>query len=146
MFQSVKVLAVATSFTLLAAALPAYAGVIPFLTTLDAASMSPATDSAGTGLLDGTYDSSKQSFTWTITYSGLSGEVTAIDFHGPARTGANADILFTVTAPFASPINGSIPVTAAQFGQLKDQRWYVVLHTAKYPDGEIRGQLKPHNP
>ena len=64
----------------------------------------------------------------------------------PARAGANADIVFPVTSPFASPISGSMVLTAAQFGQLKDQRWYVVLHTAKNPDGEICGQAKPVRP
>jgi hypothetical protein len=146
MFQSVKVLTAAVSLALLAGAVPAYAGVIPFLAILDAASMLPATDSTGTGELDGKYDSSNQTFTWTITYTGLSGDVIAADFHGPARAGANADIVFPVTSPFASPISGSMVLTAAQFGQLKDQRWYVVLHTAKNPDGEIRGQAKPVRP
>ena len=47
--------------------------------------------------------------------------------------------------PFAgslgSPITGSKQLTAAQVAQLRGGFWYVNLHTAAFPGGEIRGQV-----
>ena len=41
----------------------------------------------------------------------------------------------------ASPITGSKQLTAAQIAQLRSGLWYVNLHTAVHPGGEIRGQV-----
>ena len=79
--------------------------------------------------------------TWTVTYTGLTGAVTAAHFHGPAAMGAKADPVVPLEAPFASPIKGSATLTDAQATDLSAGMWYFNLHTAKYPDGEIRGQV-----
>jgi hypothetical protein len=79
---------------------------------------------------------------WTVTYSGLTGPVTAGHFHGPAMPGANAGVVVPFAGPLASPITGSATLTPAQVDQLKAGLWYVNLHTAANPGGEIRGQVK----
>ena len=44
--------------------------------------------------------------------------------------------------PLASPIIGSATLTPAQVDQLKQGLWYINLHTAANPGGELRGQVK----
>jgi len=79
---------------------------------------------------------------WTVTYSGTTGPVTAGHFHGPAPAGANAGVVLPFSGSMASPIVGQAQLTAAQVDQLKQGLWYVNLHTAAHPGGELRGQVK----
>jgi len=79
---------------------------------------------------------------WTVTYSGMTGPVTAAHFHGPAPAGSNAGVVVPFAGPLASPIIGSATLTPAQVDQLKAGMWYINLHTAANPGGEIRGQVK----
>ena len=79
---------------------------------------------------------------WTVTYEGLSGPVTAGHIHGPAPAGANAGVVIPFAGSMASPITGSATVTAAQIADMKAGLYYVNLHTAANPGGEIRGQVK----
>ncbi|MEO8312989.1 MAG: CHRD domain-containing protein [Caldimonas sp.] len=79
---------------------------------------------------------------WTITYSGTTGPVTAGHFHGPAQPGANAGVVVPFAGPLASPIVGSATLTPAQVDQVKQGLWYINLHTAANPGGELRGQVK----
>jgi CHRD domain len=46
-------------------------------------------------------------------------------------------------SPLASPIKGAAILTEDQAKALLGGNMYVNVHTVKYPDGEIRGQLKP---
>ena len=101
----------------------------------------PAVTTGGSGTIDTTFDKSTNVLTWTVTYSGLSGPVTAGHFHGPAAAGANAGVAVPFTGDLSSPIRGKATLTAAQVADLTAGRWYVNLHTAKHPGGEIRGQL-----
>ena len=80
--------------------------------------------------------------TWTITYSGLSGKATAAHLHGPAKEGENAGPMITLS-PLASPIKGSAILTDDQSKALTGGEIYINVHTAKYPDGDIRGQVTP---
>ncbi len=101
----------------------------------------PPVTTGGSGAVDTTFDKSTNVLTWTVTYSGLSGPVTAGHFHGPAMPGANAGVVVPFTGDMASPIRGKATLTAAQVADLTAGRWYANLHTAKHPGGEIRGQV-----
>ncbi len=101
----------------------------------------PPVTTGGTGTADTTFDKSTNVLTWTVTYSGLSGPVTAGHLHGPAMPGANAGVVVPFTGDLSSPIRGKATLTAAQVADLTAGRWYVNLHTAKHPGGEIRGQV-----
>ena len=79
---------------------------------------------------------------WTVTYSGTTGPVTAGHFHGPAMPGANAGVVVPFPGPISSPITGTATLTAAQVADLKAGLWYINLHTAANPGGELRGQVK----
>jgi hypothetical protein len=43
--------------------------------------------------------------------------------------------------PSASPFTGTAALTEAQAADLLAGRWYVNVHTAGNPGGELRGQL-----
>ena len=101
----------------------------------------PPVTTGGSGTIETTFDKMTNVLTWTVTYSGLSGPVTAAHFHGPAVAGANAGVAVPFTGNLSSPITGKATLTAAQAADFTGGRWYVNLHTAKNPGGEIRGQL-----
>jgi CHRD domain len=113
-----------------------------FTADLKGTSQVPPIESAATGKAEVTYDDASKMLTWTITYSGLSGNVTAAHFHGPAKAGENAGPMVPITQ-LDSPMKGSATLTEDQSQALTGGKMYVNVHTAKYPDGEIRGQLAP---
>lgn len=108
---------------------------------LSASSEVPATHSAGAGEADIKIDTKADKLSWTISYSGLSGAVTGAHFHGPAEAGANASVAIPITGDLLSPMKGEATITAAQKAELLAGKWYVNLHTAANPEGEIRGQV-----
>ena len=123
-------------------AAPAFAEEVKFSADLAASAEVPPNDSAGTGKVDATLDTETKMFTWNITYDGLGGEATAAHFHGPAAEGENAPPVVPIDGALASPISGSATLTDEQITQLQGGMWYFNVHTAQYPDGEIRGQVK----
>ncbi len=56
--------------------------------------------------------------------------------------GANAGVVVPFKGSLASPITGSATLTDAQIADLEAGKWYVNLHTAAHPAGEIRGQVR----
>ncbi len=110
---------------------------------LSGANEVPANASAGSGMLDASLDKQTNVLTWTVTYVGLSGPVRAGHFHGPAAAGANAGVALGFSGSLESPIKGSATLTPAQVADLMAGKWYVNLHTAASPGGEVRGQVMP---
>jgi hypothetical protein len=108
---------------------------------LSGASEVPANASTGSGTLEGTLDKKTNVLTWTVTYAGLSGPAKAGHFHGPAAAGANAGVALGFSGSVESPIKGSATLTPAQVADLTAGKWYVNLHTAANPGGEVRGQV-----
>ncbi len=76
-----------------------------------------------------------------MTYAGLTGPATAAHFHGPAKPGENAGPVITLSAPLTSPSKGEETLTKEQSADLANGMWYLNVHTAAHPPGEIRGQL-----
>lgn len=107
---------------------------------LSSANEVPANTSAGTGMLDASFNKDTSVLTWTVSYSGMTGPVAAGHFHGPAMSGANAGVVLGFSGSMDSPIKGSATLTAAQAADLLAGKWYVNLHTAANKGGEIRGQ------
>jgi hypothetical protein len=108
---------------------------------LDGKSEVPSNASAGTGTADIDYDAASKKLTWKLTYSGLSGPATAAHFHGPAAAGANAGVAVAIPSATSSPVEGSATLTDAQAADLMAGKYYVNVHTAANPGGEIRGQV-----
>jgi hypothetical protein len=101
----------------------------------------PPNDSKGTGTADVSYDTTSKNLTWTITYSGLTGDATAAHFHGPADTDKTAGIAVPITGDLKSPVKGSATLTDAQAADLLAGRYYLNIHTAAHRPGEVRGQV-----
>ncbi|MBK6323339.1 CHRD domain-containing protein [Candidatus Aalborgicola defluviihabitans] len=112
---------------------------------LSSANEVPANSSAGTGMLDASFNKDTSVLTWTVSYSGMTGPVTAGHFHGPAMAGTNAGVVQGFSGSMDSPIKGSATLTAAQAADLLAGKWYVNLHTAANKGGEIRGQATVAN-
>jgi hypothetical protein len=100
----------------------------------------PPSGSAGSGTVVTSLDKSTRTLKWTVTYSGLTGPVSAGHFHGPAAAGSNAGVVLPFTST-ASPIQGEKVLTEQQMADLLAGKWYANLHTAANPGGEIRGQV-----
>lgn len=126
---------------LIAVATAANAETIRFHAMLNGASEVPANTSAGTGMAMGSLDTVTKIFSYDATYSGLTGPATAAHFHGPAAPGVNAGPVVPIANP-ASPIKGQATLTDAQVADLTGGKWYLNVHTAAHPGGEIRGQVE----
>ena len=109
--------------------------------TLDSKSEVPPNTSAGTGTADVDYDAASKKLTWKLTYSGLSGPATAAHFHGPAEAGKNAGVKVPIPNATSSPAEGSAILTDEQAADLTAGKYYINVHTAANPGGEIRGQV-----
>lgn len=128
----------------LASAKPSQAAAMQFKADLKGTSEVPPTTSSGIGSVTASYDPATKTLTWSGTFSGLTGPATAAHFHGPAEAGKNAGVAIWISEkgqPFSSPFKGSATLTDAQADDLQKGMWYVNVHTAANPGGELRGQL-----
>ena len=134
----------AAGAALLAAASPSYAAAVTFKADLKGSSEVPPNQTAGSGTVTATFDPATKELTWNGSYSGLTGPVTAAHIHGPAEAGKNAGVVMWISEkgqPFPSPFKGSATLTDAQASELMSGQYYVNVHTAANPGGEVRGQL-----
>jgi hypothetical protein len=119
----------------------AFAQQVKLKAELSGAQEVPPTTTQGKGNADITFDTASKQLSWTVSYSGLSGPATAAHFHGPAEAGKNAGVAVPIPNQGTSPVTGSATLTEAQATELLAGRYYVNIHTAANPGGEIRGQV-----
>lgn len=141
MSHFVRPLSILTALALAGTAFPALAAQVHLTAALTGGEEVPANDSAGTGMVDAMYDSESNVFTYTVTYDGLTGPAVAAHFHGPANPGETAPPSLPIEGDLTSPIAGTATLTDAQEAELLSGMWYFNVHTAQYPDGELRGQM-----
>jgi hypothetical protein len=125
----------------MAGAPPAYAEIVAYAAELSGANEVPPVTAAGTGMLEATYDTDSKVLTWTIIYTGLTGEANAAHFHGPAGPDASASPVIPLEGSLTSPVEGMATLTDEQAGYLADGMLYFNIHTAQNPGGELRGQV-----
>ena len=130
----VAALAVSMMFT----AAAAQAEMLKFTTEMTGTAGVPPNDSAATGTAEVTLDTVAKTVTWVFTHEGLSGDMTASHIHGPATATEAAGPVIDTTG---ETMEGSAPITDAQAAELMAGMYYLNVHTEKFPDGEIRGQL-----
>ena len=116
-------------------------GTISLRASLSAGNEVPPNSSAGTGTLEASFNKANGSLSYTLHYAGLSGPAKAAHFHGPAMAGANAGVVQPFNGALDNPLQGTATLTAAQAADLLAGKWYVNVHTAANPGGEIRGQV-----
>lgn len=77
---------------------------------------------------------------WSLTFAHLSGAATASHIHTGVR-GKSGPVLVALCGPCTSPASGTATVTAVEIKSIESGGTYVNVHTAKNPNGEIRGQI-----
>lgn len=117
------------------------ANLATFTTRLAGTNVVPPVKTPAMGTVDAVLDRQTGLLRWKMSFSQLSGPATMAHFHGPAAIGANAGVALGFAAPVASPYEGRATLTAQQAADLLAGKWYVNMHTAKFPAGEIRGQM-----
>ncbi len=130
------------SFALAGCSMMSKSHTTTFTGLMSGASEVPANDSKGTGMAEASLNQDNYMLKWRVSYSNLSGPAKAGHIHGPAAAGANAPVVFPFADP-ASVIEGSATLTPAQAADMLAGKYYVNIHTAKFPNGEIRAQLVP---
>ena len=104
----------------------------------------PAVTTNASGTLNGSYNSSTNTLSYNITWTGLSGAASVAHFHGPAATGVSAGVLLPIaitTAGTDGSAAGSVIVADSVETALLGGNVYYNVHTPANPDGEIRGQV-----
>jgi hypothetical protein len=112
--------------------------IVNFAATLNGSSESTPNASTATGTATGTFNTTTKILTVTTTYTGL--VVTAGHIHkGEIGVSGPVEFPFVITA---SPISfTSSALTDSEISDLMENKYYVNLHSAAFPGGEIRGQL-----
>ncbi|HEY2073534.1 MAG TPA: CHRD domain-containing protein [Gaiellaceae bacterium] len=95
-------------------------------------------DASAHGQFKGTLTGS--TLKWKLTFSKLTGPATAAHIHmaGMGKAGA---VVVPLCGPCKATMSGTSTISAALKAAFKKHLLYVNVHTAKNPNGEIRGQL-----
>ena len=95
-------------------------------------------DTAAHGLFKATL--SGRTLKWKLTFAKLTGPATAAHIHMAAK-GKSGNVVVPLCQPCKSGMTGTATVSSALISAFKKHLLYVNVHTAKNPNGEIRGQL-----
>lgn len=135
--------ATAVAIVALAVATPASATIIAMTASLDCSQANAGAGTCGPGSGTGgatiTFDDSTNTLSWVVNWSGLSGPATLAHFHGPAFPHQNAGVQVSIGTTL--PAVGAAVLSASQASDLLNELWYINVHTASFPGGEIRGQV-----
>ncbi|MBA3601278.1 MAG: CHRD domain-containing protein [Acidobacteria bacterium] len=121
----------------------------PFVATLDGLQEVPANTSAATGTGIVVLNEGENLIYASNFYFNLGSAQTAAHIHGASLPGVNASILFPLPLVPGGAASASLfaffNITPAQVASLKAGQFYFNVHSATFPGGEIRGQIKPAN-
>lgn len=113
-----------------------------YVATLNAASEVPPNPTAGTGTGTLSIDTSTRMMTARVTTT----DVPGVDAHiHEGAVGVNGPILIPLveSAAGSGVWNATGQLTEAQLTALRAGNLYFNVHTAVYPNGQIRGQIHP---
>ncbi len=99
----------------------------------------PTNTSPATGTVTGTYNEDTNELDLVITYQQMT--PTAWHIH-EAPKGSNGPVILNLGTTFTSPFTYSTTLTEEQEDDLLATMYYLNIHSAKFPNGEIRGQLE----
>lgn len=102
----------------------------------------PKNTSKATGSFTGTVVEKGESKTlkWKLTFKGLSGAAQAAHVH-LGKKGVSGPVAVPLCGPCKSGAHGTAKITEKIVSALEHHKAYANVHTAKYPNGEIRGQV-----
>lgn len=113
--------------------------IVTYVATLNGAAQIPPNSSTATGNATLKYNKDSKKFTIVVTYTSVI--ATGGHIHKGA-VGTAGSVVFPFTSPVTSPVNYSSEIlTAEQLSDLNANLYYVNIHSAAFPGGEIRGQL-----
>ena len=141
---ALAVVVAATALTLTAVSIAGTRGMMGVSAKLSASQEVPkqvVKDTNATGKFVGTL--SGKTLSWKLTFSHLTGAATAAHIHIGAM-GKAGNVLVSLCSPCKSGVHGTAKLNATARTQLSKHKLYVNIHTAKNPNGEIRGQLSEH--
>jgi hypothetical protein len=129
------------SLAIIATPAVSHAGVKNFMTVINGAQETPANASTVTGNGILTYDTATGMLCYYISFNGaLAGGEILAHIHGPAAPGVPAGVILAL--PAGNPKTACV-ATAPPFvkADLLKNLYYVNIHSAGFPGGEIRGQI-----
>ena len=97
--------------------------------------------SHGTGTFTGTVENGK--LHWTLKFSHLTGKATAAHIH-VGKKGVSGNVLIPLCGPCTAHEMGTVKLDAMQLRDVRKVALYVNVHTKRFPNGEIRGQVTIH--
>jgi hypothetical protein len=133
---------------LVMSAVPVRANTFTFTAVLTSGQEPPpnTNDSQAFGVAFVTFNAGTGELCFSISYEEftLTSAETNAHFHAPAPPGVNASVIIQLPTP-GSPKNGCVTpdLTDEQRRALFRGFWYINIHTADHPGGEIRGQVVP---
>ena len=133
---------------LVVSAVPVRAETLTFSAVITSGQEPPpnTNESPAFGVAFVTFNTDTGELCFSISYEefNLTSVETNAHFHAPAPPGENAPVLIPLPTP-GSPKNGCVTpdLTEDQRRALFQGLWYVNIHTANNPGGEIRGQVIP---
>jgi CHRD domain len=102
----------------------------------------PKSKSKGTGTFTGKVveKGDSKTLTWKLTFKGLTGKALAAHVH-TGKKGVSGPVVVPLCGPCTSGAHGKAKVTEKIVSALEHHKAYANVHTKKYPNGEIRGQI-----
>jgi hypothetical protein len=129
---------------------PPVSSLLTTTVQLSGADERPVVVTTGTGTANITYDKTKKTITYSLTWQlgDPSSTTTAMHFHG-SDTGSDATsspVEIPITG-FATGSSGTVSgttreLTPTEESQLLAGKWYVNVHSNLYPAGEMRGNIR----
>jgi uncharacterized repeat protein (TIGR01451 family) len=110
-----------------------------FTATLTGAQETPANNSNATGSATLLLSPDETTARVSLNFSGLTSAQTDAHIHGPGGSGVIAPILFPL--PNGNVSDFEITLTPNDVSDLKNGLLYINVHSANFPNGEIRGQF-----
>src|SRR5215831_13318581 len=110
-----------------------------FTANLTGSQETPGNNSNGTGSAAILLSPDETSARVSLNFGGLSSAQTDAHIHGPAAPGVVGPILFPL--PGGNVSDFLISLTPTDVANLKSGQLYVNVHSANFPNGEIRGQF-----
>lgn len=110
-----------------------------YIARLTGAQAVPPNATPGTGVVILREALNGASASVSLSFNGLTSAETEAHIHGPAAAGSNAPAI--IMLPSGQVVNFQAPFSNQQLLDLSGGQIYVDVHTANFPNGEIRGQL-----